>query len=328
VRAAAWLGLSLLLVASLAAGIAGGSVPLPVGLVARALLRGIGLEGGPTPPEVQTIVWELRLPRVLLAAVVGASLATSGATYQALFRNDLADPYLLGVSAGAALGAVSAIAAGAGGLWVPVAAFTCALATVAIVFRIAHRAGTVRMEDLLLAGLALSALLGAGVSLLLVLASGTLQQAMAWLVGGFGGRGWPHLAQAAPFAALGYATAQTRWRELNILLLSEDEAWSLGVDVARERRRLVAAATLLGAASASVAGLIGFVGLVVPHVARRVLGPDHRTLIPGAALCGGALLVVTDLVARTAAAPLEVPVGVVTAFLGVPFFLWLLRRRS
>jgi len=200
VRAATWLGLSCLLVASLAAGIAGGSVPLPVGLVARALLRGIGLGDGP-PPEVQTIVWELRLPRVLLAAVVGASLATSGAAYQALFRNDLADPYLLGVSAGAALGAVSAIAAGAGGLWVPVAAFTCALATVAIVFRIAHRAGTVRMEDLLLAGLALSALLGAGVSLLLGLGSGAIEEAMAWLVGGDGGRGWALVGQAGRLGA-------------------------------------------------------------------------------------------------------------------------------
>ncbi len=307
---------------SLGAGIALGSVPVPFGAAVRALAGGPGA----VTPEVYAIVVELRFPRVLLAASVGAALAASGATYQALFRNDLADPYVIGVSAGAALGAVASISAGAGGFVVPVAAFFGALGTVVLAFRIAQRGGGVRMEDLLLAGLALSALLTAVTSLLLVLSSSSLQQSMAWLLGGFGGRGWSELAHAAPFLATGYLMVQARWRELNLLLLSEDEAWALGADVARERRWLVAGATVMSAASASVAGLVGFVGLVVPHLLRRLVGPDHRLLLPGSALAGGALLVAADTVARTAAAPAEVPVGVVTALLGVPFFLWLLRR--
>ncbi len=307
---------------SLGAGIALGSVPVPFGAAVRALVGGPGA----VAPEVYAIVVELRVPRVLLAASVGAALAASGTTYQALFRNDLADPYVIGVSAGAALGAVATISAGAGGFAVPVAAFFGALGTVTLAFRIAHRGGGIRMEDLLLAGLALSALLTAVTSLLLVLSSTSLQQAMAWLLGGFGGRGWPHLAHVAPFLVAGYLVVQARWRELNLLLLSEDEAWSLGVDVARERRWLVAGATVMSAASASVAGLVGFVGLVVPHLVRRLVGPDHRLLLPGSALAGGALLVAADVVARTAASPAEVPVGIVTALLGVPFFLWLLRR--
>ncbi len=311
-----------LLLASLGAGIVLGSVEVPFGAALRALVGGPGA----VAPEVHAIVVELRAPRVLLSAAVGAALAASGATYQALFRNDLADPYVVGVSAGAALGAVAAISVGAGGFAVPVAAFWGALGTVTLAFRIAQRSGGIRMEDLLLAGLALSALLTAATSLLLLLSSGSLQQAMAWLLGGFGGRGWSHLVHAAPFLAGGYLLVQVRWRELNLLLLSEDEAWALGVDVARERRWLVAGATLMSAASASVAGLVGFVGLVVPHLVRRLVGPDHRFVLPASALAGGALLVAADGVARTAASPAEVPVGVVTALLGVPFFLWLLRR--
>ncbi|MDR5708607.1 MAG: iron ABC transporter permease [Armatimonadota bacterium] len=307
---------------SLGAGIALGSVRVPFGVAVRALLSGPER----VAPEVYAIVVELRAPRVLLAAAVGAALASSGATYQALFRNELADPYVIGVSAGAALGAVAALSVGAGGPTVPVTAFLSALATVTVAFRIARRGSGIRMEDLLLAGLALSALLTAATSLLLVLSSGTLQQALTWLLGGFGGRSWFHLAHALPFLVLGYILVQVRWRELNLLLLSEDEAWALGVDVARARRWLVGGATLMSAASASVAGLIGFVGLLVPHLVRRLVGPDHRLVLPGSALAGGALLVEADLLARTVAPPTEVPVGVVTAFLGVPFFLWLLRR--
>ncbi|MDR7416798.1 MAG: iron ABC transporter permease [Armatimonadota bacterium] len=307
---------------SLGAGIILGSVRVPFGTAVRALLR--GPEG--VAPEAYAIVVELRAPRVLLAAAVGAALASSGVTYQALFRNDLADPYVIGVSAGAALGAVAALSLGAGGPSVPVAAFLCAIATVTMAFRIARRDGGIRMADLLLAGLALSALLTAATSLLLVLSSGTLQQALTWLLGGFGGRGWFHVAYALPYVAMGYVLVQVRWRELNLLLLSEDEAWSLGVDVVRARRWLVGGATLMSAAAVSVAGLIGFVGLVVPHLVRRLLGPDHRLVLPGSALAGAALMVDADLVARTVAPPMEIPVGVVTAFLGVPFFLWLLRQ--
>jgi iron complex transport system permease protein len=320
-RVAVLLGSAALLALSIAAGIAVGSVSVPLPVTVQALL-----DPASVPPELLTIIVDLRTPRVLLAALVGGGLAASGATYQGLFRNALADPYVIGVSAGAALGAVVAIALGGGGLTVPVAAFATALFTVGLVFRIARRRGAVRMEDLLLAGLAVGAFFSAVLSLVLILASGSLQQALAWLMGGFGGRGWRHLEVSAPFVVFGYVLAQLRTRELNLLLLSEDEASSLGVHVSRTRALLVAAATLMTAASAAAAGLIGFVGLIVPHLVRRLVGPDHRLLLPVSALCGGSLVVLADLVARTIVPPMEIPVGVITALLGVPFFLWLLFR--
>jgi iron complex transport system permease protein len=294
---------------------------VPLHVTMRALL-----DPQSVPPEVAAIVMDLRTPRVLLAALVGGGLAASGATYQGLFRNALADPYVIGVSAGAALGAVAAIALGAGGLTVTAVAFATAVFTVALVLQIATRRGGVRMEDLLLAGLAVGAFFSAVLSLVLLLAAGSLQQALAWLLGGFGGRGWGHLEAAAPFVIGGYVLAHLRSRELNLLLLSEDEAWSLGVHVSRTRLLLVAAATLMTAASAAAAGLIGFVGLIVPHLVRRLVGPDHRVLLPVSALFGGSLVVLADLVSRTVVSPMEIPVGVVTALLGVPFFLWLLFR--
>lgn len=318
---AALLGGAAILAASVAAGVALGAVPVPLIVTLQALI-----DAGSVPPEIRAIVVELRVPRVLLAALVGAGLAASGATYQGLFRNALADPYVIGVSAGAALGAVVAIALGGGGLTVPIAAFVTALFTVGLVFQIARRRGGVRMEDLLLTGLAVGAFFAAALSVVLLLASGSLQQALAWLMGGFGGRGWGHLEVAAPFILIGYLLAHLRTRELNLLLLSEDEAWSLGVHVARARTLLVTAATLMTAAAAAAAGLIGFVGLIVPHLVRRLVGSDHRVLLPASALCGASLVVLADLAARTVVPPMEIPVGVVTALLGVPFFLWLLFR--
>ncbi|MDR5697603.1 MAG: iron ABC transporter permease [Armatimonadota bacterium] len=311
----------MLLAISVGAGVAVGSVSVPLPLTVRALL-----DPASVPPELRTIVADLRAPRVLLAALVGGGLAASGVTYQGLFRNALADPYVIGVSAGAALGAVVAIALGAGGLTVPIAAFASALCTVGLVFQIARRRGVVRMEHLLLAGLAVGAFFAALLSVVLILASGSLQQSLAWLMGGFGGRGWRHVGIATPFVVFGYVLAQLRTRELDLLLLSEDEARSMGVHVSRTRGVLIAAATLMTAASAAVAGLIGFVGLIVPHLVRRLTGPDHRVLLPASALCGGSLVVLADLAARTVAPPIEIPVGAVTALLGVPFFLWLLFR--
>jgi iron complex transport system permease protein len=314
------------LAATAAAGLALGSAPVAAAEALRALLRAAGAPVS-VPDATYTIVVELRLPRVALAAVVGAALATSGAVYQGLFRNPLADPYVIGVASGAALGAVGVISAGLGGLWVVGAAFAAGVGTVAVVFRLAA-ARRAAPEDLLLAGLAVGSFLAAVLSVVLVLSHSSLQQALAWLLGSFGGRGWPHLALALPAVAAGYALARWHARELDVLLLTEDEAAAAGVDVPSVRRRLLAAATLLAAASVASAGVVGFVGLVVPHAVRRVVGPGHAALLPGSAVCGAALLVWADLAARTAASPLEIPVGALTALLGVPFFLWLLVRRE
>ncbi len=314
------------LVASVAVGLIVGSVPVSAADALRAVLRAAGAPMF-VPDTTFTIVVQLRLPRVALAAVVGAALAASGTVYQALFRNPLADPYVIGVASGAALGAVVSISAGLGGLWVVGCAFLGGVGTVAVVFRLAaSRRG--RPEDLLLAGLAVGSFLAAALSVVLVLSHSSLQQALAWLLGSFGGRGWPHFLLTFPAVVAGYALTRWHARELDLLLLTEDEAASAGVDVPSVRRRLLVAATLMTAASVASAGVVGFVGLLVPHAVRKVVGPGHMGLLPAASLCGAALLVWADLAARTAVAPLEIPVGAITALLGVPFFLWLLVRRQ
>ncbi|MFN3286132.1 MAG: FecCD family ABC transporter permease [bacterium] len=300
-----------------------GSVPLQLSEVWAALWRALGTAPGGGP--VYAIVVELRLPRVVLAGLVGAALATSGAVYQTLFRNPLADPYVVGVAPGAALGAVAAIAAGLGGLAVSAAAFASAAAAVFLVYRLAAARGR-GPEDLLLAGLAAGTFFAAVLSVVLVLSHGSLQQALAWLLGSLGGRGWDHVRLAAPAVLAGYGLARSHARELDVLLLGEEEASSVGVPVPRVRAALVGAATLMTAAAVASAGLVGFVGLVVPHALRRLGGSAHAVLLPGSALWGAALLVWADLLARTATAPLEIPVGAVTALVGVPFFLWVLWR--
>lgn len=316
----AWVGLSLVSAAAL------GSVSVPLPQVLAALLRASGLPAEAAGPAYAIVV-ELRLPRAALAALVGAALACSGAVYQSLFRNPLADPYVIGVAPGAALGAVAAIAAGAGGLTVSGAAFGSALLAVFLVYRVAGaRRGA--PEDLLLAGLAAGTFFAAVLSVVLVLSHGSLQQALAWLLGSFGGRSWEHVRLATLPVAAGYLLARVHARELDALLLGEEESRSVGVDVLRVRAALVTAATLMTAAAVASAGLVGFVGLLVPHAARRVMGPVHEVLLPSSALLGAGLLVWADVVARTAASPLEVPVGAITALLGVPFFLWLLWRRE
>lgn len=321
VLAAGWGWLAL----ALGCAAAVGSVRVPVSAVLAALLRFGGFPAE-VPDAAYAIVVHLRLPRAALAGLVGAALASSGAVYQALFRNPLADPYVLGVAPGAALGAVAAIAAGAGGMAVSAAAFVGAVAAVFLVWRLAaSRRGS--PEDLLLAGLAAGTFFAAVLSVVLVLSGGSLQQALAWLLGSFGGRSWEHLRLAAVPVLGGYVLARAHARELDVLLLGEEEAKSVGVDLRRVRAALVAGATLMTAAAASSAGLVGFVGLMVPHAVRRLAGPGHHVLLPGSALLGAGLVVWADLASRTAVAPLEVPVGAITALLGVPFFLWLLWRR-
>jgi iron complex transport system permease protein len=321
-----------LLIGVVVLGIAVGPVPIPPRTIVAIVAGRLGLPVVPTWTDAASaIVLDLRLPRVLLAAAVGAGLAGAGTVFQGLLRNPLADPYLIGVSAGASLGATlvltSGMAAGVLGLAAtPLAALAGAVTAMAMVYALARRGADAPVEDLLLAGIAVSAFLGAVVSWLQLSGGESLQRVIFWLMGGFSGRTWSHAAMAVPFVAVGLAIAWLYGRDLNALLLGDDAARSLGVEVPRARRLLVAAGGMMAAAAVASAGLIGFVGLIVPHVLRLLVGPDHRRLIPASALGGAALLVLADLAARSALPGTELPVGVLTAALGAPFFLLVLRR--
>jgi len=333
-RAVAWsagLAGTLLVLVIVSAGL--GPVAIPADQVARILLGGLaGVANGtgavPADPDAATaIVLSLRLPRIALAAVVGFGLATAGTVMQGFFRNPMADPAIIGVSSGAAVGAVAVIALGSlVPLGIETAAFAGALVAAFAVYLVATRGGRTPVATLLLAGVAVQALLGAVVSLLLLLAGENLREAVFWLMGHLHRSDWGDVAVAAPVVLLGFLALLPFVRELNALLLGEEDAHAVGVDVQRTKIVLLAAASLVTAVSVSVAGVIGFVGLVVPHGVRLVVGPDHRVLLPASAFAGAAFLVATDTVARLGAA--ELPVGIVTAFLGAPFFLYLLRDRE
>ena len=292
----------------------------------RALLLALLRRGDPTAAG---IVWSLRLPRVALGFVVGGVLAVAGAALQALVRNPLADPYLLGLSGGAGLGAVLALAAGVASAWaLPAAAFGGALLAVVVVYRLALVAGGVLdSRILLLAGVVVSAFAGALVAgVLAVSEASQVKSATLWLMGGLGGVGWTGVLALALYSLPALAVVAAESRALDLLSLGEETAQHLGADVPRTKRRVYVAASLLAAASVAAAGMIGFVGLVVPHAVRLVRGHDHRTLLPAAFVLGGTFLVLADALARTLFAPLELPVGVVTAVIGVPIFALLLRR--
>jgi iron complex transport system permease protein len=306
---------------SLLLGVAIGSVPIRPGAVWDALARGTG-------PDA-TIVRDLRLPRALLGFLVGGSLAVCGAVLQALLRNPLADPYLLGLSGGAALGAVTAIALGLTAPWaVPLAAFAGAIAALALVFRISlAERRRVDAHILVLAGVVVSAFTGALVGALLALSDAArLRNAFLWMLGGLGNASWPAVGVFTVYAIGPLAALSALSRELDLVAQGEETARYLGGDPDRVKRVAVAATGLLTAAAVATCGMIGFVGLVVPHAVRLLWGPLHRSLLPSVFLLGGAFLVMADALARTVARPLELPVGVVTALVGVPLFAAVLRR--
>ena len=296
---------------------------------------------GQSHPDIseaqRVVVWSIRLPRVLLAIVAGAGLATTGVLMQALFRNPLADPALIGVSAGAALGAVAVIVLGATvlhgaarlfGLWtLPLAAFGGALVTALVVFRLSNRDGVLDPTTMLLCGIAVNALAGSGIGLLTYLATDEqLRSLTFWSLGSLGAATWSALAGTLP-ATLALALAVPGMvAGLNALLLGESEAHHLGVPVERLKRWVVALTAAAAGSVVAVSGVIGFVGLVCPHLARLMVGPDHRYVFPLAAALGATLLTAGDIVARTAVRPAELPIGILTALIGAPFFLWLLRR--
>ena len=315
------------LVAACLMGAVFGAVPVSTADVIGAV-SGV-LRGAPlTAP--QQLVMELRLPRVTLAALVGACLAAAGVLYQALFRNALADPYILGVSSGAGLGAALAFAiTGSGALALiapPVAAFVGALATIVLVAALATRRGVMDTLSLLLAGVAVSYTLAALTSFVLVVRREQMSRIVFWMMGGLQGATWTQVGIVGAMLVVGLAVPLLFARELNIMLLGDERAGELGVNVEWVKRVILAAASLVVSAAVSVSGLIGFVGLMTPHAARLVLGPDHRLLLPASVLSGAIVMVLADLVARVALAPVELPVGIVTALAGGPVFVWLLVR--
>jgi iron complex transport system permease protein len=303
------------------AGLLFGAVDVAPGALAGALTGGNSGDAA--------LLRDLRLPRVLLAFLVGGALALSGASLQALVRNPLADPYLVGLAGGAGLGAVLAIALHAGGPWaVPFASFLGALAAVTLVYRLSIVAGR-RLDPhiLLLGGVVVGAFAGSLMSAVITLSSASeLRSAMLWLLGGFGMASWPSVVVFAAYAVAPLGALWMSARGLDLLTLGEENAQHLGADVEVLKRRVFLSVAALTGAAVAVSGVIGFVGLVVPHVVRRWGGRLHRQLLPAAFLAGGAFLVAADLLARTLFRPIELPVGVVTALIGVPIFALQLRR--
>ncbi len=323
--------LGLLLLAALVTGASLGEVSLSPAAVARAVLHPVFPFVPPADELTAGIVWDLRLPRVLLAALVGATLSIAGVSLQGLLGNPLADPYTIGVSSGAAVGAGAAILLGLGAAWaglaLPMMAFGAALLTMLLVFSLARVGGTLHTASFLLAGIIAGSFLWALMTLLLSLAQQEQRTILNWLMGRFTDADWPKIALIAPLTLLGTALFTVCGRGLDAFSFGEDTARSVGVEVERFKAGILALAALLTAASVSVSGIIGFVGLVVPHLARGLVGPPHRALVPVAALLGAALTVLADLLARLVLQGQEIPVGVVTALVGAPFFCLLLRRQ-
>ncbi len=322
-------------VASVVAGLCIGAFPVGV----DQLLAALGLSSTPLDDTTAAVLYAIRAPRVLAAFAVGAALAAGGAAMQSLFRNPLADPGLLGVSSGAALAAVSVIVLGEkvmhivpSGLrpWLlPLAAFLGGLAATVVVYRIAARHGVTLVGTLLLAGIAINAITSAGIGLLVFIADDQqLRTLIFWTMGGFGSVTWTAIVPALLVLAISVPTLLPAAHLLDALALGEREAGHIGVDVERLKRRLVAQVALAVGAGVAISGIVGFVGLIAPHIVRLLLGPAHRTLLPAAALFGGAFLVMADALARTMVSPAELPIGVLTALVGGPFFLWLLAGRA
>jgi len=277
------------------------------------------------------IILRIRLPRTILALLIGALLAISGAIMQVFFRNVMAGPYLVGVSSGASLGAVLAMLCGWGIRWwkfspVPLAAFVFALATVGLVYLINRRRGRLETEGLLLTGIAIASAVSAVVSLLLIMSRDSVNKVLFWLLGSLSAARWEHVEILLPYAVIGLVVALLLSRDLDLLLWGDVTGAALGVNVERSRLVLLILASLMTAAAVSVSGVIGFVGLMVPHIARFLVGVMHRTLIPAAAILGGILLLWADILARTVWAPTELPLGAITAIVGAPFLVYLCTR--
>lgn len=324
--------MALVLVAVIVLATAFGSVKIPISTIGDILISKLPLVDIPHTwaGTLETIIIDIRLPRVILAGLVGAALAIAGATYQGLFRNPLADPYLIGVAQGAALGAVIGflLPVGAQGvILVPLFAFCGALASTFIVYNLARVGKTLPMTILILAGVALGALLGSIVSYLIISSGDKIHGILFWLMGSFALSRWLEVWLVLPCVLVGAGVILLFARQLNVMQLDEEQAQQLGINVERLKVILLSMAVLITAAAVSFAGIIGFVGIIVPHAVRLVWGPDHRFLLPLSVLAGAIFMILADLLARSLLAPTEMPVGIITALVGAPFFFYLLRRR-
>ncbi|MFW6149983.1 MAG: FecCD family ABC transporter permease [Chloroflexota bacterium] len=327
-------GLSLLLLVVVVFFTTLGSVRIPFSTCAGVLLS--SLPACPIdssyPDTIEMIVLSIRLPRIVLAGLVGAGLAVAGATYQGLFRNPLADPYLLGVASGAGLGATVGFLLPFTAAWltfgaVPLLAFIGGMGAVSVVYFLARVGKSVPGTTLILAGVALGAFLSSITSYLFTIAGEKLHGIVFWLLGGLSLTRWEEVAVVLPAVLIGAAVIWLHSRPLNVMQLDEEQAQQLGVNVERVKLTLLAAATLITSAAVCFTGLIGFVGIIVPHAVRLIWGPDHRFLLPLSTVVGALFLILADTVAHSLLPPTEIPVGVITAFCGAPFFLYLLRRR-
>lgn len=309
-----------------------GSVPIPVPSMFQLLTAKLGWTGLPDQADViSTILIQLRLPRTLLVALTGAALAGSGAAYQGLFRNPLADPYLIGIASGAGLGAVIAMSIQwpqklLGLFTIPVAAFLAGILTILVVYFIAHIGKTVPITNLLLAGVSVSSFCTALTSYLMLHAHNELRRALTWLLGGTAMTGWDPVIAVTPFILFGLISLILLAYPLNVLQFGEEQAQQLGLNVNKVKILIVLASSLTAASAVAFSGIIGFVGLIVPHIVRLVWSSDYRKLIPLSILLGMVVLLVTDIISRIVIPSQEIPIGIITALAGAPFFLWVLRR--
>ena len=327
----------ILIIGTAAAGILGillGNVPISFSTLLQVFAAKLSGKGVPAELRgMERILFLLRIPRTVMMLLTGAALACSGASYQGLFRNPLADPYLIGVSSGAGLGAVIALSISwnyskLSAFMVPLFAFCFAIITVFIVFNLGRMGGYLNITGLLLAGVALNAFTSAMSSVWILVSGMELKRSFSWMLGGGGVAGWDRILFTAPLILIGIAGQLRYAYPLNILQFGEDQAIQLGIPVRKVRIRLIIFATLTTSAAIAVTGVIGFVGLIVPHLLRILIGADYRKLIPLSILGGAFLLTLSDILARIVLAPQEIPVGVITAMTGAPFFLWILNRSS
>ncbi|MGW8143027.1 MAG: FecCD family ABC transporter permease [Anaerolineales bacterium] len=321
------------LIAALILSVAIGAVYIPPGTITQIILNSLiaHLEPGIISDTMVTIVWQLRLPHAILIAMAGAALAASGAGYQGLFQNPLADPYLIGVASGAGLGAVLAMSLNwpsnlLGFFSIPGAAFIGAALTVIIVYRLARFGNILSTTNLILAGVAVGSFASALTSFIMLRSEGEVRRAIAWLLGGSALSGWLPVLAGLPYILISLGMLVASGYALNVLQFGDEQAQQLGLPVERIKIWIIIAASLATATAVAFTGVIGFVGLIVPHMVRILWGPDYRRLIPLSILAGATMLLIADLLARIIFAPQEVPIGVITALAGVPFFLWILRR--
>ncbi|WP_239459995.1 FecCD family ABC transporter permease [Nocardioides daejeonensis] len=326
----ALLGVLLVVVVLLAAG--QGAVHVPPSEVLGSVLHRLGIDVGPMPshPRGEDALWQVRFPRVVLALLAGAALATAGAVMQGIFGNPLAEPGVVGVSSGAAVAAATVIAFNlsfAGNWTIALAAFVGGLITTLLVYAMSREGGRTEVVTLVLTGIALNAMTSAGLSFLLFMANTQAREEIVfWTLGSMNGARWPQVAVVLPLAVVGVAAAVLMARQLDLLALGDRAARHVGVDVERLRLRAIVVVAVLTAAAVAFCGIIAFVGLVVPHLIRLVVGPGHRVLVPASALLGAVLLVAADLWARTAIVNADLPIGMLTSLVGGPFFFWLIRR--